>query len=49
MIKIKDPCHENWNEFSPTEQGAFCEKCKIDVVDFSIKSNSEIKSLEKLS
>lgn len=42
MINIKEPCHEKWDEFSPTEQGAFCSKCQIDVVDFSVKTNQEV-------
>jgi len=44
-IKISKPCHENWNEFTPTQKGAFCGKCQIDVIDFTTKSNSEIKDI----
>jgi len=44
-IKISEPCHENWNDFTPTQQGAFCGKCKINVIDFSTKSNFEIKAI----
>lgn len=44
-IKIKEPCHEKWAEFTPTQQGAFCTKCSVDVIDFSTKSNDEIKSI----
>ena len=42
-ISIKKPCHENWAEMTPNQQGAFCEKCLKTVVDFSTKSVSEIK------
>ena len=44
-VHIEDPCHENWNEMTPTERGAFCQKCAIDVYDFSNKSNTEVKSI----
>lgn len=42
-ISIKKPCHENWDSFTPNEQGAFCGKCVKTVVDFSNKSIDEIK------
>ncbi|MCH2235145.1 MAG: T9SS type A sorting domain-containing protein [Crocinitomicaceae bacterium] len=42
-VKIPEPCHENWNEMTPTQKGAFCQKCAIDVVDFSKMSNEEVK------
>ena len=44
-LSIKEPCHENWNDFTPTQRGAFCGKCQINVIDFSNKSNAEIKSI----
>lgn len=43
-ISIKTPCHENWNEMTPNEQGAFCGKCVKTVVDFSNRSIEEIKA-----
>jgi hypothetical protein len=42
-ISIKKPCHENWDSFTPNEQGAFCGKCVKTVIDFSNKSIDEIK------
>ena len=42
-ISINKPCHENWTEMTPNQQGAFCGKCVKTVVDFSTKSISEIK------
>jgi len=42
-ISIKKPCHENWNDMTPNEQGAFCGKCVKTVIDFSNKSLDEIK------
>lgn len=44
-IKIAEPCHENWNDFTPTQRGAFCGSCQINVIDFSVKSNEEIKGI----
>ena len=44
-ISIPDPCHEDWNKMTPTERGAFCTKCQIDVVDFTGKTGDEIKSI----
>lgn len=44
-VNIPSPCHEDWNKMTPTAQGAFCGKCQIDVIDFSEKSNSEIKAI----
>lgn len=43
MISIPKPCHENWNEMTPTQKGAFCGKCQIDVIDFSKMTDVEIK------
>jgi hypothetical protein len=42
-ISIKKPCHENWSDMTPNEQGAFCGKCVKTVVDFSTRSLEEIK------
>ena len=42
-ISIQKPCHENWDEMTPNEQGAFCSKCVKTVIDFSNKSIEEIK------
>lgn len=34
-VVIADPCHENWNAMSPTDQGRFCSSCSKPVIDFS--------------
>jgi len=47
LISIPEPCHENWAEFTPTEKGAFCGSCQIDVVDFSNMSPNEISATLK--
>ncbi len=41
-ITIPKPCHESWNQMTPNEQGAFCQKCCKTVIDFSAKSKEEI-------
>lgn len=44
-INIPEPCSENWNEMTPTQKGAFCQKCALDVFDFTNKSGSEIRTI----
>lgn len=44
-IRIEDPCTENWKEMSPTQIGAFCQKCQKEVVDFTSMSKEEAKSV----
>lgn len=43
-ILINEACHENWDNMTPNEQGAFCSKCVKTVTDFTDKSLDEIKS-----
>lgn len=44
-IHIPAPCHENWANFTPTEQGAFCQSCHKEVIDFSYRSNDAIEAI----
>jgi len=44
-ISIPEPCHENWADFTPTQKGAFCGSCQIDVVDFSNKTPDQVKTI----
>lgn len=44
-ISIPEPCSEDWSKMTPTEQGAFCQKCALEVTDFTRKSAWEIKSI----
>lgn len=44
QIKIKEPCHENWNTMSSHEQGKFCGVCTKEVVDFTAMRDEEVKS-----
>lgn len=41
---IQTPCTEDWKGMTPSEKGAFCQKCAKHVHDFSTKSIHEIKS-----
>lgn len=44
-ISIPEPCSEDWSKMTPTEQGAFCQKCALEVTDFTRKSALEIKTI----
>lgn len=41
-LNISQPCHENWNNMTPQDQGRFCGSCQKVVVDFSVMSDREI-------
>lgn len=42
-IQIPEPCNENWNKMTPTEQGRFCGSCEKEVVDFTSMSKHDIQ------
>lgn len=42
-VGIQHACSEDWNKMTPTEKGAFCQKCAKQVYDFTNKSTDEIK------
>ncbi len=41
-IAIAEPCHENWDTMTQSEQGKFCGSCQKNVVDFTDITNYEI-------
>jgi hypothetical protein len=41
-ISIPKPCHENWNQMTPVEQGRHCMQCSKTVTDFTAMTSSEI-------
>jgi hypothetical protein len=49
MIKytIPQPCHEDWNKMTLTTQGAFCNSCQKNVIDFTALSDAEILNFLK--
>lgn len=42
QLSIPEPCHENWQNMSPTEQGRFCNACAKEVIDFSVMTDNEL-------
>ncbi|MEO5593099.1 MAG: carboxypeptidase-like regulatory domain-containing protein [Chitinophagaceae bacterium] len=42
QLHIPEPCHENWDTMTGTEQGRFCMSCQKEVVDFSVMTDKEI-------
>lgn len=42
QLSIAEPCHENWQNMTPQEQGRFCGSCRKTVVDFTMMSDQEV-------
>jgi len=42
QLTIPEPCHENWQNMTPTDQGRFCNACAKEVVDFSMMTDTEV-------
>lgn len=36
-INIKEPCSESLEQMSPTQKGAFCDKCNGGLLDKTVK------------
>lgn len=45
IIRIPEPCHEDWNKMTPDANGKFCGSCQKSVLDFSNKTDEEIKDI----
>jgi len=45
IVRIPEPCHEDWNKMEPDAKGKFCNSCSKSVFDFSTKTDVEIKSI----
>jgi hypothetical protein len=42
QLSIPEPCHENWHNMTPTQQGRYCNACAKEVIDFSNMSDSDV-------
>jgi hypothetical protein len=42
-ITIPTPCHEDWGQMTPNEQGRHCGSCAKTVVDFTQMNDEEVK------
>jgi hypothetical protein len=42
-LTVPTPCHEDWNNFTPTQKGKFCGACQKEVIDFTKSTDDEIK------
>lgn len=41
-LNIEEPCHQNWDQMTPQEQGRFCGSCQKMVVDFTLMSDQQL-------
>ncbi len=46
-IQINNPCSENWDTMKVNDIGRFCSSCAKSVIDFTVKSDSEIQAYLK--
>lgn len=46
-IVLTNPCSENWNSMQVDTVGRFCQSCQKSVIDFTSKSDQEIKAFLK--
>lgn len=42
QLSIPEPCHENWQQMTATEQGRFCNACAKEVIDFSTMTDIQV-------
>ncbi|WP_172623101.1 T9SS type A sorting domain-containing protein [Flavisolibacter ginsenosidimutans] len=47
QLSVPKPCHENWNEMTPDDQGRFCASCQKSVIDFSTMSDRQLATFFK--
>ncbi|WP_124635134.1 hypothetical protein [Taibaiella sp. KBW10] len=43
VMKIAEPCHENWNDMTPNATGRHCALCNKTVVDFTNWETDDIR------
>lgn len=44
IVKIPEPCTENWDKMTPDNNGRFCGSCQKTVVDFTQMSDEQVKN-----
>ena len=42
LLSIHEPCNQDWNSMTETEQGRFCDSCSKTVVDFTLMSDAQL-------
>jgi len=42
QLSIPEPCHQDWNEMTPTQQGRHCSACAKQVIDFTAMNDTEV-------
>lgn len=47
QLSVTDPCHENWDNMTASEQGRYCESCQKQVIDFTNMSDSQLAAFFK--
>jgi hypothetical protein len=45
IVRIPEPCTEDWNKMTPDKNGKFCGSCQKSVFDFTNKTDDEIKEI----
>ncbi len=45
IVRIPEPCNEDWNKMSPESTGRHCTSCAKTVIDFTNKTDTEIHSI----
>jgi len=46
-LSIPTPCHERWEQMTPTEQGRFCSSCQKTVIDFTHMTDQQLAAFFK--
>ncbi len=41
-LSIPEPCHQGWDNMTPSEKGRFCSSCQKEVIDFTGMTDDEL-------
>lgn len=47
QLQIPEPCHENWEQMTPVQQGRYCGSCQKQVMDFTNMSDKQLAAFFK--